>query len=295
MAKQSLRGKTAVITGAGSGIGRGLASVLSQRGCKLAISDVDATGLAETAATLGGDVYTEVVDVAHREAVFAYAENVKRHFGAADLVVNNAGVDLAQPLADVSFDDFEWLMNINFWGVVYGTKAFLPDMLARGSGSVVNISSVFGIVAWPSQGSYCASKFAVRGFTEALRHELEGTGVKILSVHPGAVATNIVRNARFYADESVGSDRESLIKEFAKIARTTPLEAAEQIVRAVENGRERVLPGDGARLLDWMQRLMPVSYYRALTKLGGLGPKRNKRKAEATKSKPDQASTSELR
>lgn len=278
MARQFLTGKTAVITGAGSGIGRGLATVLSARGCKLAISDVNAAGLAETAATLSGEVYTEVLDVADRKAMFAHAETVEQHFGSVDLLINNAGVDIAQPLVDISFEDFEWLMNINFWGVVYGTKAFLPKMLARDSGTIVNLSSIFGIVAWPAQGSYCAAKFAVRGFSEALRHELEGTGVKTLVVHPGAVATNIARNARFYADHAGGRSQDEMVKTFAKIARTTPAQAAESIVQAIENGKERVLPGDGARFLDWIQRLRPVGYYRTLAKLESLFSAKRKRR-----------------
>lgn len=268
MAKQSLDSKVAVITGAGSGIGRGLATVLSGRGCKLALSDINEAGLAETAASLSGEVFTEVVDVADRAAVFAHAKRVRERFGTVDLVINNAGVDLSQTLAEVSFEDFEWLMNINFWGVVYGTKAFLPGMIERNSGAIVNISSVFGLLGWPTQGTYCAAKFAVRGFTETLRHELENTGIKVISVHPGAVNTNIARNARFYADEAGGRDHNQMAEAFAKIAKTTPLEAAETIVTGIEQGRERILPGDGARFLDWIQRLRPVNYYRSLAKMG---------------------------
>ncbi|MCW8194805.1 SDR family oxidoreductase [Proteobacteria bacterium 005FR1] len=265
---QRLNDKVAVITGAGSGIGRGLATVLSQRGCKLALSDVNEVGLAETAASLGGDVFTQVVDVADRAAMFAHAERVIERFGAVDLVINNAGVTVSQTLAEVSFEDFEWLMNINFWGVVYGTKAFLPGMIERNSGTIVNISSVFGLVGWPTQGTYCAAKFAVRGFTETLRHELADTGIKVVSVHPGGVNTNIARNARFYADQAGGRDHDEMVEAFAKLAKTTPLQAAEQIVSGIEKGRERVLPGDGARMFDWLQRMRPVGYYRSLAALG---------------------------
>ncbi|MGQ9426563.1 SDR family NAD(P)-dependent oxidoreductase [Gilvimarinus sp. F26214L] len=267
MERQTLKGRTVVITGAGSGIGRGLASVLSRRGCKVAISDIDEAGLAQTAGSLEGECFSEVVDVSDRAAVFAHAERVRQRLGPVDVVINNAGVDVSHPFGEHSLEDFEWLMNINFWGVVYGTKAYLPDMLARNSGTIVNVSSIFGVVGWPSQSSYCAAKFAVRGFTESLRHELDGTGVKTLLVHPGAVATNIVRNARFYMDENGGRDKNKIVSEFAKIAKTTPEQAAETIVAALEAGQERVLPGDGARLLDWLQRLAPVSYHRILSRL----------------------------
>lgn len=270
MAKLNFQGKTAVVTGAGSGIGRGLATVLSQRGCKLALSDINQAGLEETAASLQGEIYTEVLDVADRAAVFAHAENVKQRFGDVDLVINNAGVDVAHSLAEVSFEDFEWLMNINFWGVVYGTKAFLPGMLARDSGTIVNISSVFGLIAWPNQGTYCAAKFAVRGFTEALRHELDETGVNAVTVHPGGVSTNIVSNARFYAEDTGNLDKDAMAARFAETVKTTPLQAAETIISAVEAGKVRVLPGDGARMFDWIQRMRPVGYFRTLSKMSML-------------------------
>src|SRR5262245_44410387 len=185
---QSLTGKVAVITGAASGIGRALANQLAARGCHLALADIDAHGLEATAAPLRRDdlqVSTHALDVADRDAVYAFADQVLAEHGSAHLVINNAGVAVAQTIAELRYDDFEWLMGINFWGVVHGTKAFLPHLLAQGEGHIVNLSSIFGIVSVPTQGAYNASKFAVRGFTEALRQELCLTPIKVSCVHPG--------------------------------------------------------------------------------------------------------------
>src|SRR5579863_3756284 len=233
----SLQSKVAVVTGAGSGIGRALAQRLAAKGCKLALADVNEEALEETARGLGGvEPLLRQVDVADRAAVYAFAEAVKSRYGAVHVVINNAGVALSQRLADVHYEDFEWLMGINFWGVVYGTKAFLSTLLAQNEGTVVNISSVFGLVAWPTQGVYNCSKFAVRGFTECLRIELAGTGVKAISVHPGGIRTNIVRNQRFYVDYQGGTDASKVEADFERMARTTPEQAAQAIVGAIERG-----------------------------------------------------------
>jgi NADP-dependent 3-hydroxy acid dehydrogenase YdfG len=257
----ALKDKVAVVTGAGSGIGRALAQLLAQKGCRLAIADINEASLKETASTLPADVMTQKLDVADRAAVYAFADAVKQRFGTAHVVVNNAGVAVSQTVNDLSWEDFEWLMGINFWGVAYGTKAFLPGMLAQNDGVIVNISSVFGIIGVPTQSAYNAAKFAVRGFTEALRHELKGTGVNAISVHPGGIKTNIAAAARFYKDPLGNSDHKASAERFARLARTSPEQAAATIVRGIEKGSPRVLIGADAVLIDKIQRLMPVGYY----------------------------------
>jgi NAD(P)-dependent dehydrogenase (short-subunit alcohol dehydrogenase family) len=262
-----LAGRVAVVTGAGSGIGRALAQSLSARGCRLALADIDESALRQTAALVGGEPLLRRVDVADRAAVYAFAEAVGAHYGAVHLVVNNAGVALSETIANMRYEDFEWLMNINFWGVVYGTKAFLPRLLAQGDGTIVNISSVFGLVAVPTQGAYNAAKFAVRGFTEALRHELDGSGVRAISVHPGGIRTAIVQHGRIYRDPEGRTDKAAINARFEQLAQTSPEKAAETIVRGVERGSPRVLIGPDARLVDIIQRLFPVSYYKLLVRL----------------------------
>lgn len=263
----ALNNKIAVVTGAGSGIGRALAQCLAARGCRLALADINAEALAETAALLPGEVYTQTLDVADRAAVYAFAEAVRAHYGTVHLVINNAGVAVSQTVEAISYEDFEWLMAINFWGVVYGTKAFLPMLKAQDDGAIVNVSSVFGLIAWPAQGSYNAAKFAVRGFTEALRLELAGTRVRAISVHPGGIRTNIAAAARFYVDDTGKSNHQASAREFAQVARTTPDEAAEVIVSGIERGRARVLIGADARLIDRVQRWFPVRYFSILRRL----------------------------
>ncbi|TAM12453.1 MAG: SDR family NAD(P)-dependent oxidoreductase [Nevskiaceae bacterium] len=267
---KSFAAKVAAITGAGSGIGRALANDLAGRKCHLALSDIDEVGLAETARTAraaGVQVTTQKVDVSKRSEVEAWAKQVVADHGKVNLIFNNAGVALGASIEGASYKDIEWLMSINFWGVVYGTKAFLPYLKANGEeGCVVNTSSVFGLVSVPSQSAYNAAKFAVRGFTECLREELamQDTQVTALSVHPGGIKTNIARSARM--DDSVsdlglsnGSDSDSRAK-FEKAFITTPEKAAKIILSAVQHGRGRVLVGPDAHVIDWMARLLPVHY-----------------------------------
>jgi NADP-dependent 3-hydroxy acid dehydrogenase YdfG len=256
-----LKDKVAVVTGAGSGIGRALAQLLARKGCRLALADINEAGLKETAQGLPGDVLLEKLDVSDRGAVYAFADRVRAQFGTAHVVINNAGVAVSQTVNDLSWDDFEWLMGINFWGVTYGTKAFLPTLLAQNDGAIVNLSSVFGIIAVPTQSAYNAAKFAVRGFTEALRHELVGTNVKAICVHPGGIKTNIARASRFYKDPLGNADAEAARARFDRIARTTPEKAAETIVTGIEQGKPRVLIGGDAWMIDQIQRLMPVRYH----------------------------------
>jgi len=265
---RSVHGKVAAITGAGSGIGRALALDLAGRGCRLALSDIDPEGLARTGQlvqTAGAACTTAVVDVADRAAVQAWADACVREHGRVHLLFNNAGVALAAPAATVRIEDFEWLMGINFWGVVHGTQAFLPHLRASGDGHVVNISSLFGLMAMPTQAAYNASKFAVRGFTEALRMELEieRACVSATCVHPGGIATNIVRSQRIdpAMAQAAGMTAEALRARGQKlIDRTLPEEAARQILAGVERNARRVVIGSDARGADLLVRLLGAAY-----------------------------------
>ncbi len=269
--------RVAAITGAGSGIGRALAVDLAGRGAALALSDVDAEGLAATTDLCeehGVVVTSQRVDVADRRAVYAWADGVVADHGRVNLVVNNAGVALSSSVDSMDYDDFEWLMNINFWGVVYGTKAFLPHLKASGEGHIVNLSSVFGLVSIPSQAAYNAAKFGVRGFTDALRIELdiERCGVSATTIHPGGIKTNIARNSRSDGSaEGLGLGPEDDGEAFDSIARTSPEDAAAQILRAVERNRRRALIGPDARLFDLASRLPATLYQRGLVAAGRRG------------------------
>jgi NADP-dependent 3-hydroxy acid dehydrogenase YdfG len=259
-------GKVGVITGAGSGIGRALALGLAARGARLAISDVNLENVqatAEEARRRGAEVESYALDVARKEAVFEHAETVKQRFGQVNLVINNAGVAVAKDVIDMPLEDLEWLMGINFWGVVYGTKAFLPALIESGDGHLVNISSIFGIIAVPSQSAYNAAKFAVRGFTEALRQELliAGHPVKVSCVHPGGVKTNIARAAR--SDEF---SSEELGQRFDRMAFLTPEKAAAIILRGVERDTARIHVGYDSWALDLMQRTLGSGYQRIVAR-----------------------------
>ena len=270
MSLRQFDGRVAAVTGAGSGIGRALAEALVARRAHVAVSDIDEAGLAETVARCEGagvKVTSQVLDVADREAVHAWADDVVAQHGRVNLVVNNAGVALGATVEGSTYDDLEWLMGIDFWGVVYGTKAFLPHLKAAGEGHVVNVSSVFGLVSIPSQSAYNAAKFGVRGFTDALRMELEieRCGVSATTVHPGGIKTNIARSARI--DPSIAhlaGDGEEVGAGFDRFARTTPEEAARQILLAVERNRRRVLVGPDAKVFDLMSRLPAGVYQRLL-------------------------------
>ncbi|MGH8561344.1 MAG: SDR family NAD(P)-dependent oxidoreductase, partial [Nevskiales bacterium] len=261
---KDFKNKVAAITGAGSGMGRELAVELAQRGCHVAISDVNEKGLAETAELAkqhGVKVTTTKLDVASKDAVYAWAEQVAKDHGKVNLIFNNAGVALGATVEGMKYEDFNWLFNINFWGVVYGTKAFLPHLKAAGEGHIINTSSVFGLVGIPSQSAYNAAKFAVRGFTESLRQELDmmDCGLSATSVHPGGIKTNIARRAR--VTERTGSpSREDMNARFDELARTTPEAAARTILRGEKRRARRVLIGPDAHVIDAVQRLLPASY-----------------------------------
>lgn len=259
-------GKVAVVTGAGSGIGRALALNLAQRGAKLALSDVDVNGLAETVRqveALGGEVESQFLDVTQRETVLDYAETVKTRFGKINQIYNNAGIAYHGDVEESSFKDIERVVDVDFWGVVNGTKAFIPHLQESGDGHIINISSLFGLLAMPSQAAYNAAKFAVRGFSEALRIELliSKAPVKMTVVHPGGIKTAIARNATV----AENYDQQSVAKFFdAKLAKTTPDQAAKTILKGVEKGKGRVLIGSDAIALDLFQRITGSKYQRVV-------------------------------
>jgi NADP-dependent 3-hydroxy acid dehydrogenase YdfG len=263
MTRMRLGGRPVVITGAASGIGRSLARRLAGFGSPVAIADIDEDGLKQTARSLRGDVLTRVLDVRDAQDQKRFADEVSdwltRPLAA---VFNNAGVAVASSVLDSDPADDEWLRQINFEGVVNGTRAFLPLLVGQDEGVIVNTSSVYGLAGVPYQSAYCASKFAVRGFTDALRQELRGTGVSAVTVHPGGVQTNIARNARVRKDpEGLGRSREQLVSEFESILMTTPDKAAEIITRGVERGKARILVGPDAYLFDTLARVTPTHYY----------------------------------
>jgi NAD(P)-dependent dehydrogenase (short-subunit alcohol dehydrogenase family) len=253
----------AVVTGAASGIGRALASRLASEGASLALADVDHNGLKETARKIGdkpGKVSTHTVDVSDCARVASFVNEVVQQHGRANLLINNAGVGMAGTVEELSIEDIEWLMSINFWGVVYGVKLFLPVLRQQPRAHIVNVSSVFGIIASPGHSAYAASKFALRGFTETLRHELAGSNILVSIVHPGGIKTNIARSARLGA----GAHPSALAEEnrrFDRASRTTPEAAAERIVRGIMQDETRILVGSDAWVIDRIQRWMPVKYW----------------------------------
>lgn len=256
-----------MITGAGSGIGRALAERLSSQGCPVAICDWNEEGLEETANGLDGHVLSRKLDVRDRQAQMAFAAEVAEWtpepFG---MVINNAGVTVTQLAAEASPEDDEWLIDVNLWGVVNGTRAFVPLLLEQGDGALVNVSSIFGLISWPAQSMYCASKHAVRGYTESLRHELRATGVHVASVHPGGIKTNIVNNARFHKDDLGNTDRTIIERDFATVARTSPEQAAKTIQKGVERGSSRILIGPDAHLMSLLVRAAPTRYFGVIKK-----------------------------
>lgn len=267
-------GRTAFISGAASGIGRAVALRLAAHGCPVAMVDQDGEGLERTAAAIDGPVLVRVLDVRDRQSQLAFAADAAswapRPIG---MVLNNAGVATSQSVAEGSIEDDEWVIDINFGGVVNGTRAFLPILQRQNAGVIVNISSVFGLVGIPGQSAYCASKFAVRGFTEALRQELSqaGSGVSACVVHPGGVRTNVARNTRYHSDPlGRGLTNEQAVAEFEAGARTSPERAAEIIHRGVAAGRSRVLVGPDAYLFDVLGRVTPTHAARVLQTLARL-------------------------
>ena len=267
----SLTGKTVVITGAASGIGEALAYALATQGARLLLADVDATRLEAVAASVrlqGATCLTQLCDVSQAPAVDALAEHALRELGGTDVLINNAGVALVAPVQSLSLNDAHWLMNINFWGLVHGCRAFTPQLQARPGGVIVNLSSVFAMVSLPTQSIYNASKAAVRAFSDALREELRekpdkqddahrAHGVRVLCVHPGGIRTRLVAQARLGDISSIAESPQALHAQFHGVARTTADQAAAAIVQAVRDGSTRLLIGADARLGDWLFRLAP--------------------------------------
>lgn len=260
------------ITGAASGIGLALVKQLLAAGHCVAAADISAealSGLRSLAAEQR--LLLSELDVADRDAVNAWASSIAEYFGGVDVVVNNAGVSLSCHAGEQPREHFEWLFNINFWGVVNGCEAFLPHLTQR-RGCIVNISSLFGLMSVPSQSAYNAAKFAVRGYSESLRQDLRGTGVSVVTVHPGGIKTNIARNGRHFHDlQGKQRDLEATAASFDKVARTSPDAAARAILRAVKKGRRRLLIGSDARFLDLVQRVFPSRYDQLLAPLLRLG------------------------
>lgn len=278
----AIQGSAAAITGAASGIGRALAVEFAARGCDLALADRDEAGLAAVAAELaksGRKVTTHRVDVAAPAEIQEFARAAVAAHPGLNIVINNAGVALLGHFHEIDQAQFEWLMNINFWGVVHGSRAFLPHLAQRKAAHIVNISSIFGIIAPPGQTAYCAAKFAVRGFSEALRHELAlaDSPVKLTVVHPGGIKTNIVRNMRTGTGVTDNARRSESIERFDnEFAKTTPQAAAQTIIAGIEKNAPRVLIGGDAKFMDLLQRFRPGSYFSLMRR------RMDKAKAKAT-------------
>lgn len=258
---KSLNRKVVAITGAGSGIGRGLAIQLAQEGCALALSDINEAGLQETAQMAGRTgtaISTHRVDTGSRDQVCKYADEAAAHHGGVDMIINNAGVVVSESLEKVSWEDFEWLININMWGVVYGSRAFLPLLKKRPEGHIVNISSINGMVPFPNNGPYNMSKYAVRAFSETLMQELAGTSVSVSCVHPGGIDTNIVSNARFYSSPGGKLSQAEVAGKFSRMAKTSPDKAASIIIAGIKKNKKRIMVGMDAKFMDLMSRITPI-------------------------------------
>jgi NAD(P)-dependent dehydrogenase (short-subunit alcohol dehydrogenase family) len=264
--RMNLKSRTAIVTGAASGIGRGVAVSLAKRGCNLALADVDEAGLIETermTASAGAKASRHRLDVSDRQAVAAFPKEILGAHAGVDLLVNNAGVALGGAFEEIAEEDFEWLFGINFWGVVRMTRALLPLLHKSDDAHIVNISSLFGLIAPPGQTAYAASKFAVRAFSESLRHELAATHIGLTVVHPGGVATSIARNSRL--PQSLPVEEVDKRRKFFDSFLTMPPEiAGEIIVRGVENRQARIVVGSDAKRAALLERLMPVGYWKVL-------------------------------
>jgi short-subunit dehydrogenase len=268
----AIRGSAAAVTGAASGIGRALALELAARGCDLALADRDEAGLRTVAAEISRASSQKVtvhrVDVAEPQQIADFAQAAISGHPGLNIVVNNAGVALIGQFNEIDQSQMDWLMNINFWGVVHSTRAFLPHLSRQREAHIVNLSSIFGIIAPPGQTAYAAAKFAVRGFSESLRHELQmaASPVRLSVVHPGGVATNIVRNSRAGTGVTDNARRAQLIERFDAAAKTTPAAAALRIIAGIEKNQSRILIGNDARFMDLLQRFRPGTYWSVLAR-----------------------------
>jgi short-subunit dehydrogenase len=268
----AIRGAAAAVTGAASGIGRALALELAARGCDLALADRDEAGLRTVAAEIGKahsrKVTVDRVDVGEPQEIEAFARTAISAHPGLNIVINNAGVALLGQFHEIDQAQMDWLMNINFWGVVHSTRAFLPQLSRQREAHIVNLSSIFGIIAPPGQTAYAAAKFAVRGFSESLRHELQmaASPVRLSVVHPGGVTTNIVRNSRTGVGVTDNERRGQMIERFDSVAKTTPTAAALRIIKGIEKNELRILIGNDARFMDLVQRFRPATYWPVLAR-----------------------------
>jgi short-subunit dehydrogenase len=267
-----IRGAAAAVTGAASGIGRALATEFAARGADLALADRDEAGLQGVAAEIASvhrvNVTVHRVDMGAPAEIESYAQAAIAAHPALNILVNNAGVALLGQFGEIDQAQMDWLMNINFWGVVHATRAFLPHLAMRGEAHIVNLSSIFGIVAPPGNTTYAAAKFAVRGFSESLRHELQmaNSPVRLSVVHPGGVATNIVRNSQSGTGITDNARRAEAIERFDRVAKTTPKDAALRIIKGIEKNQPRILIGNDARMMDILQRLRPGTYWTVMAR-----------------------------
>jgi short-subunit dehydrogenase len=268
----AIKGAAAAVTGAASGIGRALALELAARGCDLALADRDEAGLQAVAAEIASNGKRKVtmhrVDVGKPEEIAAFAQAATSAHPALNIVINNAGVALLGQFGEIDQSQMDWLFNINFWGVVHSTRAFLPHLSRQSEAHIANLSSIFGIIAPPGQTAYAAAKFAVRGFSESLRHELRmaKSPVRLSVVHPGGVSTNIVRNSRTGVAVTDNARRAQSIERFDRVAKTTPAAAALRIIEGIEKNQPRILIGNDARIMDLLQRLMPATYWTVMAR-----------------------------
>jgi len=268
----AIAGAVAAVTGAASGIGRALALELAARGCDLALADRDEAGLQAVAAEIAKNPSRKVsvhrVDVAEPKQIEDFAQGALAAHPGLNILVNNAGVALLGQFNEVDQAQMDWLMNINFWGVVHATRAFLPHLSRQREAHIVNLSSLFGLIAPPGQTAYAAAKFAVRGFSESLRHELQmaASPVRVSVVHPGGVSTNIVRNSRMGVGVTDNARRAETIERFDTVAKTTPAAAAQRIIAGIEKNAPRILIGNDARMMDLLQRVLPGTYWSVLAR-----------------------------
>jgi len=286
MNMRPIQGKSVVITGAASGIGEALALAFAQRGAKLLLADIDAAGLTrvqQAVQALGAQCQTLITDTGSEDAIKLLAAHASNTGFGADIVINNAGVSVVSPVDKLQMTDAHWLMNINFWGVVHGCRAFVPLMRGKPDTVLVNTSSIFAMISVPTQSIYNASKAAVRAFSDSLREELRSDGIDVLCVHPGGIKTNIANKARI-TDVSLIADTDQEMRDnFTKLARTTPAQAAAVIIEAIESRKTRVLIGADAKLMDWLFRLFPTRASRWCTNLGKRLRARAERQAATAK------------
>ncbi len=277
MAVSNFKDKVAAITGAGSGMGRALAEALSGKGCHVAISDLDSLGLKETESRVksksGVTVSSHELDVSDQQQVEQFAADVVDRHGKVNMIFNNAGVSVTDTVERMSYEDFKWLMDINFWGVVYGSKSFLPYFHEVDEAHVINTSSIFGVIAVPSQSAYNASKFAVRGFTYAMRQELLESNVGVSCVQPGGVKTNIIKSSRYVASDNNSPTKEEFVSQFEEMAGLTSEQAAEQILRGVIANKAQILVGRDAKTVAILERIAPIGYQKLLSRAWASGTK----------------------